>query len=413
MTCRILTNYDGANASRFNIQQLAGRIIMEYPPETCRALGVSHDYAWSFNFGLESVSDTKRVIQVLINCAEFDVWEGKPFALYTASDPAEGFSLESMRGKSDGYTRYVFDVPLEPGERIYVSNTIPRHYSTLVPSLMSYGDLSGIQRIEYGHSVEGRSLFALELGEQSNGRPTVLVTTGMHPPEGDSFAAESILEHLVGRGREWLDHFNVVIVPLVNPDGFVHGRNGTNVNDINLYWEFQHRWKTRAPEAYYLWKYMLRVQPSIYLDFHAYVTQSQSRKHMQPYLKPIWLYHGKATRRVVELMDSFLVDYCDGRAVRGYITYAKTTLAYFLTRELNSISYTKFHFHLAEGVPALKRHAVALFDGLCQILRAESITRTEQIIQPRGVRSRLLLASAMLCGEAKGYLRTIRDWFKG
>ncbi|SVD03275.1 uncharacterized protein METZ01_LOCUS356129, partial [marine metagenome] len=111
--------------------------------------------------------------------------------------------------------------------------------------------------------------------------------------------------------------------------------------------------------------------------------------------------------------DSFLVDYCDGRELRGYTTYAKTTLAYLLTRELNSISYTKFHFHLAEGVPALKRHAVALFDGLCQILRAEGITRTEQIVQPRGVRSRLLLASAMLCGEAKGYLRMIRDWFKG
>mgnify|MGYP001177336337 CR=1 FL=1 len=411
MTCRILTNYDGANASRFNIQQLAGRIIIEYPPETCRALGVSHDYAWSFNFGLESVSDTKSVIQVLINCAEFDGWEGKPFALYTASDPAEGFSLESMTGKSDGYTRYVFDVPLEPGERIYVSNTIPRHYSTLVPSLMSYGDLSGIQRIEYGHSVEGRSLFALELGEQSNGRPTVLVTTGMHPPEGDSFAAESILEHLVGRGREWLDHFNVVIVPLVNPDGFVHGRNGTNVNDINLYWEFQHERKTQAPEAYYLWNYMLRVRPSLYLDFHAYVTQSH--KDMQPYLKPIRLYHADEVRQVVESMDNFLLEYCDGRAVRGYSTYGKTTLAHLITRELNTITYTKFHFHLSEGVPAVQRHAVALFDGLCDILRNKGITKGHQVVRARGLSSRLILSGLTLGGEIKGYLRTIRDWLKG
>jgi len=372
--------------------------------------GVSHDYAWSFNFGLESVSDTTRVIQVLINCTQPDGWEGKPFALYRATDPAEGFSLESLTGKSDGYTRYVFDVLLEPGERIYVSNTIPRHYSTLEPALISYGDLPGISRNEYGRSVEGRPLFGLEFGDPGNGRPTIFVTTGVHPPEGDSFAAESILEHLERQGRHWLDHFNVVIVPLVNPDGFVHGLNGSNVNGINLYWEFRHRWRTRAPEAYYLWRYLLTVRPSLYLDFHAYVTQSH--KHMQPYLKPIWLYHGDEVRGAVERMDNFLVDYCDGRALRGYTTYGKTTLACLLTRELNTITYTKFHFHLAAGVPTLQRHAVAVFDGLCEILRNRGVTRAEQIVQPRGLRSRLLLAGAILGGEIKGYLRIIRNWLR-
>ena len=411
LTYRLITAYDGANADRFEVEAEENHLVMWYPSETCRASGVSHDYAWPFNFGLESLSDSAHDIRVLINCAKADRWAGKPFALYTATDPAEGFSLESLTGKSDGYTRYVFDVLLEPGECIYISNTIPRHYSTLLPSLMSYGDLPGTKMIEYGHSVEGRSLFALEFGKQSNGKPTVFVTTGIHPPEGDSFAAESILEHLVGQGRHWLDDFNVVIVPLVNPDGFVHGRSGTNANDINLYWEFQHERKTQAPEAYYLWNYMLRVRPSLYLDFHAYVTQSH--KDMQPYLKPIRLYHADEVRQVVESMDNFLLEYCDGRAVRGYSTYGKTTLAHLITRELNTITYTKFHFHLSEGVPAVQRHAVALFDGLCDILRNKGITKGHQVVRARGLSSRLILSGLTLGGEIKGYLRTIRDWLKG
>jgi hypothetical protein len=238
-----------------------------------------------------------------------------------------------------------------------------------------------------------------------------VITTGIHPPEGDTFAAEALVDHLGSdQGRPCLEHMNVVLIPIVNPDGFVHGINGSNVNGINLYWEFRYKWETRAPEAYHLWQYLLSLKPAFYLDFHAYVTQKH--KHMRPYLKPTWLYHGEGVRRVVKAMDRFLMRYCEGRFVGGYTTYGKTTLAYLLTRELNTVTYTKFHFHLAEGVPAVRRHAVAIFDALCETLREEGVTRSGQIVQTRGWRSRLLLGGAVLWGETKGYLRIVRNYLR-
>ena len=412
MTYRLVTAYDGANADGFHVEAEDDRLIMHYPPETCVASGISHDYAWSFNFGVENPGDAPLELDVLLNCESETGWSGQPFALYTSRDPSLGFRLEDEVGKSDAYTRYVFKARVLAGQTVYFSNTLARHYATLESDFRGQAKRFGARVSEYGRSVEGRGLYALEYGDLANGKPTVVITTGVHPPEGDTYASEALADHLGSEPQpQCLERLNVVLIPMVNPDGFVHGINGSNVNGINLYWEFRpRRWRTRAPEAYYLWKYLLELKPALYLDFHAYVTQKH--KHMRPYLKPNWMYHGKEVRQVVEAMDGFLSDYCDGRAVRGYTTYGRTTLAYLLTRELNTVTYTKFHFHLGEGVPAVRRHAVAIFDGLCEILRDQEVTTAQQIVRPRGWRSRLLLAGAVLWGETKGYLRIVRDLLK-
>lgn len=116
----------------------------------------------------------------------------------------------------------------------------------------------------------------------------------------------------------------------------------------------------------------------LYVDFHAYVTQPTKR--MGPYIKPVRLYAGSTVRAIVHEMDAFLVELAGGHCERGYFTYAPTTLAYLLTRYSNTITYTKFHFHLRDGVSKMQVLAVQVFDGLCDILQKHKVDSGSRVL---------------------------------
>jgi cytosolic carboxypeptidase protein 2/3 len=71
----------------------------------------------------------------------------------------------------------------------------------------------------------------------------VLVIARQHPCETTgSFIAEYLIKHLLEEGSEVVKHllaqFEFVIVPMVNPDGVIHGMSRCNMSglDLNRHW---------------------------------------------------------------------------------------------------------------------------------------------------------------------------------
>ncbi len=414
---KLITDYPGSNAPRFDIRQEEHRLYVQYPKEGCYAAGVWHDYAWSFNFGLQNTSGEILDIEVFVNCASAEDCPAQPFTLYGSQDPIKGFEALGPHGRSDWYTRYYFTVSIPAGETRYFSNTMPRDYDTFIGSLASKARLHGVGVRDVGQTVEERAIRAFEFGDPGKGKPTLLYTSGLHPAEGDSYGLEAIFDHLCSaEGAAWLQDFNVVLIPAANPDGFVHGINGANANGVNLYWNFEYRDRQRVSEAYWLWQYFHEVKPVLYVDFHAYVTQWHKR--MGPYIKPAGLYATARVRAIVQDMNAFLIQLAGGKFQQGYMTYARTTLAYLLTRDLNTITYTKFHFHLKDGIPFVRRKAVEIFEGLAGILRKHDVRSPEPVLlHPAGsvqrslhesLRFRYLVARE----ELKNPLRRVRALFR-
>ena len=409
----LIKGYPGSNAARFNIREEDSRLFIGYPEEKCYAAGVWHDYAWSFNFGLQNISGERLEIDVFVNCLSAQECPAEAFTLYCSRNPVKGFERNGDRGRSDGYTRYHFVASIPPGETVYFSNTLPRDYESLLGSLERKAQIHGISPRAVGSTVEGREIRAFEFGDPHNGKPNLLYTSGFHPAEGDSYAVEAIFDYLCNdEGRRWLEDFNVILIPAVNPDGFVHGINGANLNGVNLYWNFEYEDREKAPEAYSLWKYFQEIKPTLYVDFHAYVTQINKR--MGPYVKPVGLYATDRVREIDREMNAFLIEMSGGKYQRGYLTYAKTTLAYLLTKHFNTITYTKFHFHLKNGVPLLQKQAIRIFGGLADILRKHGVSSpADVLVRPASSVKRSLLESLCLWflvtrEEMKNPLRRIR-----
>lgn len=414
---KLVHNYPGSNAPRFAIRQEDARLFLTYPEEGCYAAGVWHDYAWSFNFGLQNTSGETLDLEMFVNCASAKECSAQPFTLYGSLDPVKGFEALGPQGRSDCYTRYYFPVSIPAGATRYFSNTMPRDYETFIGSLTGKAQQHGITMRDVGNTVDGRSIRAFEFGDPANGKPTMLYTSGLHPAEGDSHGVEAIFDHLCSdAGAAWLDDFNVVLIPAANPDGFVRGINGANANGVNLYWNFDYRDRQHAPEAYWLWQYFHEIKPVLYVDFHAYVTQWHKR--MSPYIKPADLYATARVRAIVQDMDAFLIQLAGGKCQGGYMTYARTTLAYLLTRDLNTITYTKFHFHLKDGIPLLQKQAVMIFGGLAELLRKHGVRSSREILlDPAGSVRRSFAESLRLRylvtrEELKGPIRRIRSLFR-
>jgi predicted deacylase len=86
-----------------------------------------------------------------------------------------------------------------------------------------------------GHTVEGRPIHIAK----SRPRPEIIMLLGrQHPPEvSGAFAMRSFIETVMSDSelaREFRSRFSVIIIPLLNPDGVVHGHWRHNVNGVDL-----------------------------------------------------------------------------------------------------------------------------------------------------------------------------------
>jgi hypothetical protein len=116
-----------------------------------------------------------------------------------------------------------------------------------------------------GKTVEGRDIFALQLGKNGTSKPQVYVQGMVHAREWASTTTVQYLVHQLlttygtdSRTRSILDQVDFTIVPMANPDGYEHSRNGNrmwrknrskNANglfgtDLNRNWNYH--WSTHS-----------------------------------------------------------------------------------------------------------------------------------------------------------------------
>jgi hypothetical protein len=130
-----------------------------------------------------------------------------------------------------------------------------------------------VSRAEIGRSVQGRPMHRLDIGDPQAGAFFVVVGR-QHPPETTgTLALMAFVEALAGDtplARDFRKSFQTLVVPLLNPDGVVHGhwRHNANGVDLNRDWGGFQQPETRAVRDQVS---ALRARGQIYflLDFHS------------------------------------------------------------------------------------------------------------------------------------------------
>ena len=358
-----------------------GRIFQE---AICHADGAVYDYSRHFCFGLTNLTSAPVDVEVLIGCESAAALPRIDALLFTGGSPDEEFTQTPLASRTDVRKAYAFTLPLRAGETRYVANYFFRPYDALVRLFDDIGAAAGGTREVIDHSVDGRPLTMWSWRRRGAGRPVVVMTSGVHPPEPDTLATEAIIRHLAtDEGRRWLDAFDIHIVPLANPDGFVHGYSGCNARQVNFYWLFRPEAANPEPETVALWRLMERLQPVLYFDWHGYTFQ-QGARHAAPYVKPVALQHGARVRSLVRQMNEQVRRPGGGHQSVGFLTFAPSTLAPRLTARFNTITYAKYHIELRLGIARNRALAVEVVRAALETLQASGLSPADILLAPAG-----------------------------
>jgi hypothetical protein len=380
---RIDTGFEGAAlvVDRVSGTTVFARLRQE---ALCHADGAIYDYNRHFAFGVENSSENDVDVEILIGCRSAADLPDVKALLFVSDSPGREFAQADLKSRSDAKKAYAIRMTLQPREKRYVANYLFRPYQLLTALFDRLGSAGNADRQVIGQSVQGRDLVAYSYTRPSSSdmiRPTILITSGVHPPEPDTLASEAIMEHLADvSGDRLRDSFDVHVVPVMNPDGFVLGYNGCNANEINFYWLFDRHNRIRNPEAHALWTFAEQVLPVVYFDWHGYTFQ-RGAKHAAPYVKPVMLHRGRAIRKLVERLNARVQDVAGGHRTTGFLTYAPSTLATQLTLTFNTITYAKYHLELRLGVERNKRLAVETLEAVAATLYNEGIVDGRMVLK--------------------------------
>jgi hypothetical protein len=345
-----------------------------------RADWTTHDYNVHFCIGLRNSGAQGQSVLLLIEGVEWDALPSVRPLIYTASDPDGPFMPADIDGRTDLGKRYALKLDLRPGSTLFVANMLPRSSKLVLAEAEKLAVAGGAKKITYGKSLDGHDLIAWRYGDPAL-KATVLVTSGFHPPEPDTWATRAILDWLSrSESAPLREQLSFMIVPVANPDGYDRRTQAANAAGINFYWDFARDRPELCPEAAALWALAMDVAPRGYVDFHGYTFQL--RKKPGPYVKPMSFYNSPQVRDAANLFCRRLLEYPGTKAVRGFSSYAPQTLGAMLTETFDTITAAKYHIHLAEGPDASGARAIAVVGALADALVANQLTRPAVRQQP-------------------------------
>ena len=377
----VLDDFEGSSIGRWGWDGDVLNVGLREEP-LVRVDGAAHDYSLHFVFGLRNRSESEVSVVASVDWEKPGEKTAIPGRLYRSHSPDEEFRESPVPIRADGRKRFEWTVTVGPGESVYWSNTLWRPFALLNSLFPEMAKRAGLTAYQYGRSIEGRELVAYWKPDAPRGpvRPVVLVTCGFHPVEGDTLGAEAIFEWLCGDGQPALDHLNLVVVPVANPDGFAHGHNGCNAAGVNFFWDFRRDDAETCPEAYYLWELVRKVSPVVYLDFHSYSVHGPA-KRAGPYTKSERLYTGSAAKSLAGQLTGALSALAN---TRPQLMFGPSTLAFQITREMNTITFAKYHLHQDHGRDGMKALAVDVVKRVVDVLAEEEVSASELLTRPYG-----------------------------
>ncbi|MCF8031891.1 MAG: hypothetical protein K9K66_00125 [Desulfarculaceae bacterium] len=413
MVLELITDFDGANLGGGSVRGNRVLAKVRRDPIT-RADGSTHDYNYHFIFGLRNLGDAPLSVEVCLECEGPDGLEQTPL-VYATPALDQDFAPAVFPARGDGARRTWLQPTLPPHGELYLANTFPRRPEALLAGLDDLAAQGGARRGVYGQSLQGRDLTAYYYpAAQGPRQACVFITSGFHPPEPDTLASEAVMAWLASdQAAEARQKLSFCLAPVANPDGFFLGAQGHNAAGVNFYWEFQPKQEERIPEAAALWALAKRLQPSLYFDFHAYTFQGAA-KQAGPYLKPLWFYRGDTVRGLAQDMETRLLELTGGGCMRGASPLARSTLQARLTTRYNTVTFAKYHLHLAQGVPACREHGCQVVSRCVQAMLDADLIRRDQVLarpwgaQPRDpLRKLRAVSEALWEGPVKGFLRPL------
>lgn len=171
---------------------------------------------------------------------------------------------------ADDRTAATLRVPGGKGTVSAQELVVPADYRA---DLLRWSAATGNQPFTLGRSHDGRPVEALRVGRADAPRLVVLIGR-QHPPEvTGAIAMRAFVDELVamfGRKPAMGAQTQVLIVPLLNPDGVARGhwRGNRGATDLNRDWGIFAQPETRAVKAW-LDALPAGVRPAAMIDFHS------------------------------------------------------------------------------------------------------------------------------------------------
>lgn len=169
-------------------------------------------------------------------------------------------------------------VDLSAGKPVYVASNPPYRYSDLVQwcQALAAAHPKRVEVTRLGITPEGREIPLLRL-RGSNAKVRFLVIAGQHPAEhGGVWAAKGLVEYVlssISEAKLLADGLDLAVMPMMNPDGNVHGLSGANSQGIDLCKEWTGTSKATPPksaESRLLWEWIRsEFQPDLFLNLHS------------------------------------------------------------------------------------------------------------------------------------------------
>jgi hypothetical protein len=314
-----------------------------------------------------------------------------------------------LAARGDARPRYAIRLTLAGGAKIFIANSLIRDPALIEMACRSAVETSGGDREVYGRSLQGRDLVAYRFSaNRSNPKGTILISSGFHQAEADTLASEAVLRWLgTPAAAEVRSRYDVCVVPMVNPDGFALGTQGSNAADVNIYWWFARDDAARCPEAAALWSFAAKLAPVGYIDFHGYTVQLD--KDAGPYLKPISYYRSPAVRRAAAHLEKRVVHEFGAKPMRGFAPIAPNTLGAMLTDAFDTLTMAKYHLHLKHGPEHYGEHGIHAVVAMADSLTVGGVEGG--LSQPLTKSARALRATRAYWS---GFLRpTLGAWRRG
>ncbi len=348
--------------------------------------GAVVDYGLHFLFGIHNQASHDIKIDVIVNNGEPPIRPLFNNRLFTSNDPAKEFVPSKIVNLMDGHKWNSFQIHLRPNEKLFISNTQWRPLAYLQLLFDRLAEENGLERFVYGHSFQGRELVAYKNQRAANDdeqRPKILVSSGLHPMEPDTWGSEAIMERLnTTQAKNLRERIDVILAPIVNPDGFDLGNNGVTANDINILWDFRYQDPQACPEAVSLWNLVQEVTPWVYIDFHCYSVHGKT-KIAGPYFKPVPYYVGKSAQECAKAVMSEVGKIPD---TKHKIYFSPSASFTKLSQETNVITLAKYHLHVDHGKDGSKNLAWQVFKNTSKALMDNKWTQDELLFHPSGRR---------------------------
>ena len=233
--------------------------------------------AGHFHFRLQAKTGSKLTLEFknLDN-----VWNGKPGSvareLKVAVISPDGRHWRPVPTESLPENRVRLSVVM-PGPQLYVAREEPYRLSDLDRLLASIRSNPLVQITPIGHTVAGRELEIIRLGDP-HAPSRVFLRARAHPWEaGGNWVVEGLVHRLLKNdsdARKYLQRYCVYIMPMANKDGVARGMTRFNLQgkDLNRDWDKPADPKL-APENYALEQWLEKMirtgqPPHLALELH-------------------------------------------------------------------------------------------------------------------------------------------------